>query len=465
MALPGKRKSNPNTNNQKKLPTQDDFFSNVDDGNYLDDSDLQSNIQYNNQNQQPDYNMYQQQNYVPQTDYYEGTQDRALDSLKTRTPDRIDHKKKKIIPTGGERAKVNDKNLDDRKNTLVFLKAIRFVLLLVIFGLFGLGIKNTFFPAQIYTNEDIENIVKTSMGETGFPKDRGRAYAQEYLNTYLNSTQSKLSKDLLSKLQNNIDKNYNESAETSLSGKSITNATTFLQKPFYYPSLLSEKVYSLNSAVYKFSVFMTNSNGELVDRDGNLNGSWISFQVSVTYDEKTDSLSIVESPTLIPNYNINKTTNTFYYKKPGTGEQTDSKMGETLKSTILGFLEAYSKSSFKEHSALDQYIPHDKPIKLINGFNNTVKLESNTVNYKIYTSKKENEWKVDLTVSWLDLQSSNNSEGVKYQSHYLMTIQKTEDNVYLVTDFIPYPIIKDEQANDSSKEDNKNANTKTNEKK
>ena len=129
MALPGKRKSNPNTNNQKKLPTQDDFFSNVDDGNYLDDSDLQSNIQYNNQNQQPDYNMYQQQNYVPQTDYYEGTQDRALDSLKTRTPDRIDHKKKKIIPTGGERAKVNDKNLDDRKNTLVFLKVIRFVLL------------------------------------------------------------------------------------------------------------------------------------------------------------------------------------------------------------------------------------------------------------------------------------------------------------------------------------------------
>ena len=94
MALPGKRKSNPNTNNQKKLPTQDDFFSNVDDGNYLDDSDLQSNIQYNNQYQQPDYNMYQQQNYVPQTDYYEGTQDRALDSLKTRTPDRIDHKKK-----------------------------------------------------------------------------------------------------------------------------------------------------------------------------------------------------------------------------------------------------------------------------------------------------------------------------------------------------------------------------------
>ena len=63
------------------------------------------------------------------------------------------------------------------------------------------------------------------------------------------------------------------------------------------------------------------------------------------------------------------------------------------------------------------------------------------------------------------MQSSNNSEGVKYQSHYLMTIQKTEDNVYLVTDFIPYPIIKDEQINDSSKEENKNANTKTNEKK
>lgn len=461
MALPGKRKSN-TTNNQKKLPVQDDFFSNVDDGNYLDDSDLQSNIQYNNQNQQPDYNMYQQQNYVPQTDYYEGTQDRALDSLKTRTPDRIDHKKKKIIPTGGERAKVNDKNLDDRKNTLVFLKVIRFVLLLVIFCLFGLGIKNTFFPAQIYTNEDIENIVKTSMGETGFPKDRGRAYAQEYLNAYLNSTRSKLSQDLLSKLQNNIDKVSNEK-DDSLYGKSITNASTFIQKPFYYPSLLSEKVYTLNSAVYKFSVFMTNSNGELTDRDGNLNGSWVSFQVSVSYDEKTDSLFIAESPTLIPNYNINRSSNTFYYRKPGTGESADSKINEALKSTIYGFLEAYSKSSFKEHSALDQYIPHDKPIKLINGFNNTVKLETNSVNYITYTTTKENEWKVDLTASWLDLQSSNNSEGVKYQSHYLITIQKTEDNVYLVSDFVPYPIIKDEQVSQSN-ENNKDEINKTKEK-
>lgn len=463
MALPGKRKSNPNTNIQKKLPSQDDFFTEVDDGNYLDDSDLHTNIQYNNQ-YQPQENYNYQQNYIPEPEPYEGTENRALDSLKTRTPDRIDHKKKKIIPTGGERAKVNDKNLDDRKNTLVFLKVIRFILLIIIFGLFGLGIKNTFFPAQIYTNEDIENIVKTSMGETGFPKDRGRAYAQEYLNAYLNSTQSKLSRDLLSKLQNNIDKNSNDSLDNSLSGKSVTNTTTFLQKPFYYPTLLSEKVYTLNSAIYKFSVFMTNSNGELADRDGNLNGSWVSFQVSVSYDEKTDSLFIVESPTLIPNYNINRSSNNFYYKKPGTGEPADSKINESLKSTIYGFLEAYSKSSFKEHSALDQYIPHNKPIKLINGFNNTVKLETNSVNYNTYTTAKENEWKVDITVSWLDLQSSNNSEGVKYESHYLMTIQKTEDNVYLVTDFIPYPNIRDEKAS-SSNEDNKNENKKIKEKK
>lgn len=463
MALPGKRKSNPNTNIQKKLPSQDDFFTEVDDGNYLDDSDLHTNIQYNNQ-YQPQENYNYQQNYIPEPEPYEGTENRALDSLKTRTPDRIDHKKKKIIPTGGERAKVNDKNLDDRKNTLVFLKVIRFILLIIIFGLFGLGIKNTFFPAQIYTNEDIENIVKTSMGETGFPKDRGRAYAQEYLNAYLNSTQSKLSRDVLSKLQNNIDKNSNDSVDNSLSGKSVTNTTTFLQKPFYYPTLLSEKVYTLNSAIYKFSVFMTNSNGELADRDGNLNGSWVSFQVSVSYDEKTDSLFIVESPTLIPNYNINRSSNNFYYKKPGTGEPADSKINESLKSTIYGFLEAYSKSSFKEHSALDQYIPHDKPIKLINGFNNTVKLETNSVNYNTYTTAKENEWKVDITVSWLDLQSSNNSEGVKYESHYLMTIQKTEDNVYLVTDFIPYPNIRDEKAS-SSNEDNKNENKKIKEKK
>lgn len=456
MALPGKRKSN-TTNNQKKLPVKDDFFSNVDDGNYLDDSDLQSNIQYNNQNQQPDYNMYQQQNYVPQTDYYEGTQDRALDSLKTRTPDRIDHKKKKIIPTGGERAKVNDKNLDDRKNTLVFLKVIRFILLLVIFGLFGLGIKNTFFPAQIYTNEDIENIVKSSMGETGFPRDRGRAYAQEYLNAYLNSTQSKLSRDLLSKLQNNIDNKGNSNSE--LEGKSITNSTSFLQKPYNYPVLLEEKIYSLNSGAFTFSVFLTNYNGEITDKDGNLNGSWLSFKVSVNYDEKTDSLSIIEAPTLIPNYNINPGDNTIInYQKPGTGEIEDTKIVNAMKSTIYGFLEAYSKSSFKEHSALDQYIPHDKPIELLSGFNNTVKLDEGSVNYVVYKTSNENEWKIDLNVKWLDLQSSKNSEGVKYSSHYLLTVQKTNDNVYLVSKISAFPNIRDTSNVNNTENNEKNKN-------
>ena len=91
-------------------------------------------------------------------------------------------------------------------------------------------------------------------------------------------------------------------------------------------------------------------------------------------------------------------------------------------------------------------------------------METNSVNYNTYTTAKENEWKVDITVSWLDLQSSNNSEGVKYESHYLMTIQKTEDNVYLVKDFIPYPNIRDEKAS-SSNEDNKNENKKIKEKK
>ena len=70
---------------------------------------------------------------------------------------------------------------------------------------------------------------------------------------------------------------------------------------------------------------------------------------------------------------------------------------------------------------------------------------------------------MDLTASWLDLQSSNNSEGVKYQSHYLITIQKTEDNVYLVSDFVPYPIIKDEQVSQSN-ENNKDEINKTKEK-
>ena len=60
-------------------------------------------------------------------------------------------KQKKIIPIGGKKARVKDRDLDVRRNKLVGIYILRFIILLVVVAIFGIAIKNAFFPENVFT--------------------------------------------------------------------------------------------------------------------------------------------------------------------------------------------------------------------------------------------------------------------------------------------------------------------------
>ena len=77
----------------------------------------------------------------------------------------IDKKKLKIKPFGGNKSKnkktvarVND--FDSRKNALMTVKIFRSIMLVIIVGLFLFGLKNTFMPSHVYTQENITALKK-----------------------------------------------------------------------------------------------------------------------------------------------------------------------------------------------------------------------------------------------------------------------------------------------------------------
>lgn len=347
----------------------------------------------------------------------------------------INKKKKKIIPTGAKASRVRARDFDSRKNSLLFIKIIRLFVFAFILVLFGLGIKNTYFPVQIYTPEEIEQIALNSVGNTGFPLERGRALAEEFLKYYVSGDVS----DLTSTQMLNMFYNGRHSDSGSSVRGNKRNFPEVKQKAVSDPIMFEEASYFPYSGVYKFSVLMSDSDGAVLGADSKLKAHWMSFSVNVYYDKETDTLSIhPDSPTVIPTYKF-ATSSIIPFEEPlGDGTINDD-MTSVLTPTIDGFIVAYSKVTDSSHNEIDQYIPATQPINLISGFGGEVKISGTpreAIKKTVYNTKDPNEWKVDVRVNWVSEQVTGVSS--VYPSRYVMTIQKTSDDVYLVTKFTPY---------------------------
>ena len=82
---------------------------------------------------------------------------------------------------------------------------------------------------------------------------------------------------------------------------------------------------------------------------------------------------------------------------------------------------------------------------MISGFGGTVKIKNgeNTIIKTVYKTKDPNVWKVDITLDWQTTQTVNEELAPAFTSRYVMTIKKTNGNVYLVTKFVPYVYVSD----------------------
>lgn len=354
----------------------------------------------------------------------------------------IDKKNKKIKPYGRKKKKIKAKDFDDRKNRVTTQKIARLFVGFIILGLFFLGIKNTYFPEQNYTKEEIRDLALTAIGSTEFPLERGAAFAEEFLTYYLNyNPTSSTNNQILSKF-------YDGKVDISVTNSNFPNKKTNsenFQKVLTKPILFNKTTPLDYLGIYEFNVLMSDTDGKSNVDKNQTKAHWMAFSVSVYYDKEKDALAILkDSPTLIPDYKIENNSIIPREMPLGNGEE-DSESLEKMIPTIDGFISAFAKVSPKSHNEIDQYIPSNPSIDLISGFDNTVDLEKNTTDSikKIaFKTDIENQWKIDTIVNWKSNQVTGNSS--VFTSRYVMTIEKTVDDIYLVTKFKPYIYIKGE---------------------
>lgn len=334
---------------------------------------------------------------------------------------------KKIVPIGGRKAKVKDKDLDVRRNKLFGIYILRAFILLMVLSLFGIAIKNAFFPENVYTKQDIQNMIVQHSDNKGFPIERGRAYAQEYLYNYLNNTDSSASKQMMNVL--------NGSDVGQFNGKQLTDEKT-KQVPAGQPILFREKIINDYSAAYDFSVYMTDKDGNTETEKSELTGTWKSFELNVYYDKTTQKVTLVGTPSIIPTYAIANASSLPREGVIGNGD-TNTSIAPKMEPTIMGFIKAFSKVTQDSHAEIDQYIPSNAPVDLIAGFGGSVSIENNNaVSYKIYNTDTQGEYKVDANITWKD------TDGVSFTGRYIITIKATTDGKFLVTKFAPYLFVK-----------------------
>lgn len=409
---------------EKSLPPINDYNNNNFDNDFIHVDDTEEDfqdIQYeSNEIELPEIPKQEEETVNHQLS------DNPFDDVKQE--EYIDYKKKKIKPLGGKKSKIKDKDLDDRKNKLNMISMLRLFIFICIIIAFALGIKNTWFPERVYTNRDIANIAVSAIGKTGFPLERGRAFSQEYLYHYLNNTEE--SRELLQKFGSD--------------NRQIQNKSQ--QKPALIPILYSEQTDNYYSGIYKYSVYITDFNGKTYNEEEHKEvGHWLSFMVQVYYDNENDSLTAIDTPTLIPTYIIdNDNSKIPQAEKLGTGEVADKEVQEDADPTIKGFIKAFMDVDKNNYDEIVQYIPSDKPLALINGFGGTVKLaDKSNINYKIYKTENANSYIAEVDLQLQNAQTNPIGSGTIYNAKYVLRFEKTSDNKYLVTKFAPYLYSKD----------------------
>lgn len=349
----------------------------------------------------------------------------------------VDKKKKRLIPFGGKKSKrkIKSSEFDKRKNVLAKTKVLRAIIMSVIVVLFFVGLKNTFLPNHVYTSEQIKQFAREGSGQTGFPEERGRAFVESFMESYLTFDRTR------PELIEIVGHYYGEDYASRVSNEQLNmrvgiDATQhIIISPKVYDIILFEKT----SAQYKVSAYVSNTDGSEV-RDRRSAGRWLSFSVNVFYNVEADALAITpDSPSLIPPYRINTQAVVPDRYPLGNGE-VNNDIAPTLNPTINGFVKAYAEASISSHESILQYVDDKNDIKLYDGFGGAVALNgspSSAIKKVIYNSD-DGIYRVDLTVNWVDMVASRGDNVVEYTARYIMRVTPIGNGKYAVSSFVPY---------------------------
>lgn len=461
MSLPSLNENEKNKNSLPSLdmpPLEDDFIEDdfydededsefeevsIDDVHYEDDEQMNREIYVEassmNESELPEITQYEKTediDYATEDDYnpdYEND----VKVAKAQKHKYVDKKNKKIVPTGGKRSKtkIKSSDFDDRKNTLATTKILRAIVMFIILVIFVLGIKNTFFPSHVYTEEQIKQFARLGAGQTGFPEEKGQAYVESFMQAYLTFDREK------PELNEVLNYYYGENSFANLTPQQtrIEKGLGAKQEVLIGPKVFEITLLTDYSALYKVSAYVSNTDGTS-SSSGRATGRWLSFAINVYYNSKTDSLAITkDSPSIIPPYRIANQGSVPIEASLGNG-RVNQEILPALTPTINGFVQAYASASISSHESIIQYIDNKEDINLYDGFGGAVALDGdpNQAIQKTVYDSDDGYYRVDVTVRWIDKLTSTDDKVVKYTSRYVMKIKSIGDGKYLVNSFKPY---------------------------
>lgn len=377
-----------------------------------------------------------EENYQTEEDYNPDYEEDVKELHKEKF---IDKKNKKIVPFGGKKSKkkifVKSSDFDDRKNKLAKTKLTQFFIISLTVIMFFVGLKNTFLPSHVYTDEQIRQFAAEGAGQTGFPRERGQSFVENFMKSYLEIDPAK--PELIQTLAYYYGVSEEGASNLNNLAPNIQTSNKTKQKILIAPQIYDVKLTADNSAIYKVTTYVSNTDGSATKENRN-DGRWLSFAVNVYYDKEKDTLAITpDSPSIIPAYRIEEPANV---PNPVSLGDPNLDILPALTPTINGYIEAYAKSSVESHESIIQYIDDKNDISLYDGFGGSLELDgepSEAIDKVVYDTS-EGLYTAILTVKWIDSSALQNDFSLRYTSKYKMEIKSIEDGKYAVQSFAPY---------------------------
>lgn len=303
---------------------------------------------------------------------------------------------------GKGRVRPLDKRKDRQRGSRMFAWA---TVSLLVAGLVGGGAYLVL--NKPLTESDVQGQIDASIHETGFPMERGEAFARRFAEAYVTADGSETSEKALSYFY------------TGALGKSasVTGASLSRPKGGSYRLVGDVNVFEVlprtaDVSVYKVQMLVVD---QQTDGDGaatvNPSPHWLALEVSVYYDKAKDMLMIPSnSPSLIPAPAVGASADAPAYTDPGTGQAYAGGEEAALRGAVFGFLDAYGKASPGNHTLLDQYVSPSADVSIFNGFNGEFEVAGgaeSSVNVRLIQGEDASHVRALVSVKWSQVQGGS----------------------------------------------------------
>lgn len=367
----------------------------------------------------------------------------------------VNKKQKKLLPFGGAKSKqvkrkdgaanVFDAREDRRKKAFL----VQAGALAALFGIVGFGAYNAINPPAGVSPTEMNAAIGAAIATQNFPQERGGAFAEDFLATYLT-----------------IDPNDATNAELlgyyytgqlgGASGESTLVYSDVAQRIVSEPKVYKFTPLDMNSAAFEVGALVEPIDVNAAEtEEGALpvaeRFKWVYYNVNVYYDETTDTMAITpDSPTLIPAPNFGSAQDLPDEKLLGTGE-TSADLDEAVNSSLLGYFEQFAEASPASHEGLDQYLLEGAASgpELLKGLGGQFRLAgepASAIDYTTYATGEPGVVKIDATVSWQDASVISDNAVLTYTSRYYVEMRQQENGQWLVSAFAPKYFLKSPDA-------------------